>query len=208
MNWSNDPDYKEAAQQAFIAICYRFREDVAKKCEVIANRKGLSCSDAIEIGENTFKRLYKYSDSFDPDRHEDCDKGLKYYLFKIAQNECTKLYCKRNGIGISPYTGDEEVITEFPDEIPENFEIGSIDRKQLEREREILELALKRHSWKHQVIYLTYKFHQIDGYRLPRKLLQELRDMLGLGQNTIIAYKKEINDTINDYIKIYGKHKK
>lgn len=75
----------------------------------------------------------------------------------------------------------------------------------MEREREIIQLALERHSWKHQVIYLTYKFHQIKEHKLPRKLLEELRDMLGLGQNTINAYKKEINDTINDYLKIYGK---
>ena len=69
-------------------------------------------------------------------------------------------------------------------------------------------MALDRHSWKHQVIYLTYKFHKIENHKLPRKLLQELRDMLGLGQNTVNAYLKEITDTINDYLKIYGKQKK
>ncbi len=207
INWKNDPDYKQAAQQAFIVLCYRFREPVAKKCEIIAKQKGLSSSDAIEIAENTFKRLYKYSNNFDSERHKDCDKGLKYYLFTIAQNECTKLYCKRNGIGVSPYTGDEQIITEFP-EINDNIGLNSITRNQLEKERKIIQLALERHTWKHQVIYLTYKFHQIDGHKMPRKLLQELRDMLGLGQNTINAYKKEINDTIDDYLKIYGKQEK
>src|SRR5690606_26081047 len=120
------------------------------------------------------------------------------------QKECTKLYCKRNGIGVSPYSGDEEIITEFP-QIPDDYKVDAVTRKQMEREREIIQLALDRHSWKHQVIYLTYKFHQIKENKLPRKLLQELRDMLGLGQNTVNAYKKEINDTINDYLRIYGK---
>ena len=207
LNWRTDPDYKEAAQQSFVIICNRFREDLTKKCEIIAKKKGLSSTDAIIITENTFKRLYKYSSKFDTERHKDCDIGLKYYLFGIAQRECTKLYCKKNGIGVSPYTGDEEIITEFP-EIPDDYESNPISRKQLELEREVIQLALDRHSWKHQVIYLTYKFHKIENYKLPRKLLQELRNMLGLGQNTINAYLKEITDTINDYLKIYGKQKK
>ena len=207
INWKNDPDYKEAAQQAFIVICNRFQEVLVKKCEIIAKKKGLSSTDAILIAENTFKRLYKYSNSFDGEKHKDCDTSLKYYLFGIAQRECTKLYCKKNGIGVSPYTGEEQIITEFP-EIPENYIKDSITRKQLENEREIIMMALERHSWKHQVIYLTYKFHQIDDHKLPRKLLEDLRNMLGLGQNTINAYKKEITDTINDYLRIYGKQKK
>jgi hypothetical protein len=207
LNWRTDPDYKEAAQQAFVVICNRFREVLTNKCEIIANRKGLSSTDAIVIAENTFKRLYKYSNKFDSGRHKDCDIGLKYYLFGIAQRECTKLYCKKNGIGVSPYTGEEEIITEFP-EITKDYESNPITRKQLESEREVIQIALNRHSWKHQVIYLTYKFHKIDNYKLPRKLLQELRNMLGLGQNTINAYLKEIVDTINDYLKIYGKQKK
>ena len=206
LNWRDDRDYKEAAQQAFIIICNRFREDLTKKCEIIAKRKGLSSTDAIDIAENTFKRLYKYSNKFDCDRHKDCDIGLKYYLFGIAKRECTKLYCKKNGIGVSPYTGDEEVITELP-EISEDFVKNPITRKQLEIERDVIQLALDRHSWKHKVIYLTYKFHKIEKYKLPRKLLQELRNMLGLGQNTVNAYLKEISDTINDYLKIYGKQK-
>ena len=85
INWREDPDYKEAAQQAFIVICYKFREVLTKKCEVIAKGKGLGNSDVIEIVENTFKRLYKYSKSFDPTRHIDVDKGLKYYLFSIGR---------------------------------------------------------------------------------------------------------------------------
>lgn len=207
LNWRTDPDYKDAAQQAFVVICNRFSEVLVKKCEIIARRKGLSSTDAIVIAENTFKRLYKYSNKFDCDRHKDCDIGLKYYLFKIAQRECTKLYCRNNGIGVSPYTGDEEIITEFPD-IPEDYVSDPITKKQLEIEREIIQMALDRHSWKHQVIYLTYKFHKIDNHKLPRKLLEELRNMLGLAQNTINAYLKEITDTINDYLKIYGKQKK
>lgn len=207
LNWRTDPEYKDAAQQAFVVICSRFREVLVKKCEIIAKRKGLNSTDAIIIAENTFKRLYKYSSSFDSERHEDCDIGLKYYLFAIAQRECTKLYCKKNGIGISPYTGEEEIITEFP-KITDNYASDPVTRKQLETEREVILMALDRHSWKHQVIYLTYKFHKIDNYKLPRKLLQELRSMLGLGQNTVNAYLKEITVTINDYLKIYGKQKK
>lgn len=196
-----------AAKQAFAVLFDRFKERVTKKSEVVATRKGLMPSDVLEIVENTFKRFYKYPKKFDPTRRKDCDEALKFYLYGIAQRECTKLYCKRMGIGVSPYTGNEEMVYDFP-EIPEGFSIPGISRSQLEKEREILELALGRHSWKHKVIYLTYKFVRKEGHNMPRPLLKEMREELGLGQGTINTYLKEITDTMKDYLEIYGKKEK
>lgn len=204
MQWKKEAGFEEAANQAFIVLCERFQELLLRKSEIIAARKGLSEVDAVEIVENTFKRIYKYGHNFDSSKHKIFDEGFKFYLYGIAQRECTKLYCKKNGIGVSPYKGDEEIITDFP-EITVELVPNRVTRAQLLKESEILEIALERHSWKHKVIYLTYKFHQLDGHKMPRGLLSDLRQMLGLGQGTINAYKKEITDTMNDYLKIYGK---
>lgn len=204
MQWKKELGYEEAAKQAFVILCDRFQQPLLLKCEIIADKKGLSEVDAIEVVENTFKRIYKYGHNFDPSRNKNFDQGFKYYLYGIANRECTKLLCKKLGIGVSPYTGDEEIITEIP-EITEDLVPDQFNRNQLIKEQEILDIALKRYSWKHKVIYLTYKFHQRKGHKMPRALLLDLRDMLGLGQGTINAYKKEITDTINDYLKIYGK---
>lgn len=199
--------YKEAARQAFIILCDRFQQPLLKKCEIIAVQKGLTEVDAIEIVENTFKRIYKYGHNFDRSRYSDFDKGFRFYLYGIANRECTKLYCKKHGLGISPYAGSEEVVTTYP-EVTEELVPDPVRRSQLLLEKRLLEIALKRHSWKHRVIYLTYKFHQVEGHKMPRRLLADLRAMLGLAQGTINAYKKEIVDTMNDYLEMYGKQEK
>lgn len=204
LQWKNEAGFEREAKQAFAILCARFQDPLMKKTEIIAVRKGLSAVDALEIVENTFKRIYKYGHNFDGTRHKDFDEGFKFYLYGIAQRECTKLFCKKNGIGVSPYKGDEEVVTDFP-EITTQLVPNPVTRAQLTKEKEILDIALERHTWKHKVIYLTYKFHQLDGHKMPRGLLEDLRSMLGLGQGTINAYKKEITDTMNDYLKIYGK---
>lgn len=204
IQWKKEAGYENAAKQAFVILCDRFQRPLLEKCEIIAKKKGLSEVDAIEIVENTFKRIYKYGHNFDTTRHSNFDNGFKFYLFGIANRECTKLYSKIKGIGVSPYSGDEEVITDFP-EITEDLVPDSTKRTQLLKEQEVIKLALKRHSWKHQVIYLTYKFHQLPNHKMPRGLLADLRNMVGLGQNVVSAYKKEITDTVNDYLRIYGK---
>ncbi|MCW8896597.1 MAG: hypothetical protein OQJ96_06120 [Flavobacteriales bacterium] len=206
VKWHEDPEYKEASKYALEALYERFGRVVTEKCEIIASKKGLSSSDALEIVENVFKSFYKYC-KFKPEQHEDCDKGLKYYLYTIAYNETINLWRKRNGIGVSPYTGYEEVIEELPSS--DSYEnVGSISRKQLEREREIIQIGLDRHSVKHQIIYLTYLFHQKKGHKMPPHLLDNLRKKVGLPQPTIHAYLKEVKDTVKDYLIIYGKQKK
>ena len=172
--WKKESGYEDAAKQAFIILCDRFQEPLLEKCEIIAAKKGLSEVDAVEIVENTFKRIYKYGHNFDGSRHSNFDNGFKFYLYGIANRECTKLYCKKHGIGVSPYIGDEEIITDFP-EVTEDLVPDPIKRSQLLKEKEILEIALERHSWKHKVIYLTYEFHQLDGHKMPRGLLADLR---------------------------------
>lgn len=204
MQWKKESGYEEAAKHAFVILCDRFQQPLLEKCEIIAVKKGLSETDAVEVVENTFKRIYKYGQNFDSSRHKNFDQGFKYYLYGIANRECTKLFCKKNGIGVSPYAGDEQIVIDFP-EITEDLVPDPMKRAQFLKEQEILDVALQRHSWKHKVIYLTYKFHQYPGHKMPRGLLSDLRAMLGLGQGTINAYKKEITDTMNDYLKIYGK---
>lgn len=61
-----------------------------------------------------------------------------------------------------------------------------------------------RLSPKHKIVYLTYKTHEKDGYKLPRELLKSLRDDLDLTQNSIRIYKNEAFNTVKTYLDIYG----
>jgi len=207
LSWKDEEEYQEVAEKSFVEICYRFRKNVVQKCEIVAKNNGLNAVDAEQIAENVFKKIWKYGGKFDCSRHKDVDAGFRGYLFRIAQRETVNYYCFKKGIGVSPYTGEEKIIEEFP-EINEQTVPNKLRRAQLLREKEIIDLALERHTWKHKVIYLTYKFYQIDDHKLPRPLLKDLREMLGLPQATIQAYKKEITDTIDHYLRIYGKAEK
>jgi len=66
---------------------------------------------------------------------------------------------------------------------------------------------LDRLSPKHRIIYLTYKHYEHitnDGYKLPRKLLKELRTELDLTQNSVRVYKNEAFNDVETYLKTYG----
>ena len=112
---------------------------------------------------------------------------------------------KRNQEIENPFTGDEEIIREFPD--IDNMGMGK-ERKAILKERfEHIQKALNRLTPKHKIIFLTYKQYESeikDGYKLPRKLLKELRTELDLTQNSIRVYKKEVFDIVEKYLKTYG----
>jgi hypothetical protein len=205
IRWKNQPDYSEASEVAFVAFCFRFRADLIKKCEVICNRRKYDVDVAIELANRTFHKFWLKSNYKDEKRNKahTFDEGVKFYLYGIANNELINIY--REKIDPSPYTGEEKIIWEFP----ENIEDYKPERKkELEDRREVVEIALKRLSPKHKPIYLTYLFHGVDGKNLPKHLLQKMQKELGLAQGTIRYYNFEANKTINDYLKIWDKAKK
>lgn len=203
IKWKTDPDYKEAAQAAFHAFCFRFGDDLAKKVEIICNRWGYDKHVAAEIANNVFSRFWKYPNyDHSKSKKKDIGTGVRFYLYAIAERELTNYYYKEQGIIASPYDGSEEIIYDFPeidfsDYIPEK-------RKELEQKFEIIKMALERLGEKHKVIYLTYQAHEHPGHKLPRHLLQALRNELELAQATVRYYKNEAQQKINDYLKIYG----
>ncbi|MEQ1798320.1 MAG: hypothetical protein ABL872_10220, partial [Lacibacter sp.] len=69
---------------------------------------------------------------------------------------------------------------------------------------DVIEKALARLTPKHKIVYLTYKQYEQDGFKLPRKLLQSLREELGITQSSVQVYKKEAFDKIDEYLNIYG----
>ena len=72
---------------------------------------------------------------------------------------------------------------------------------------EHIKKLLDRLSPKHRIIYLTYKQYEQEskeGFKLPRKLLKNLRTELDLTQTTVRIYKNEGFNEVETYLKIYG----
>jgi len=202
IQWKDEEGYAESAQDAFYAFCVRFRMDLIHKCRVICNHRGYDKHIADEIAYKTFERFWKYP-RFDKDKSNtnNIDTGVKVYLYAIAQN-LLKTYKSEESNEKGPYDGSESVVYEFPD--LSSLTNGIEKRKELEEKYKIIKKALNRLSEKHKIIYLTYKAHEANGHKLPRKLLLALRDELGLTQNTVRYYKKEAFDKVNEYLEVYG----
>jgi hypothetical protein len=202
IKWKDQPEYIEASQGAFIAFTFRFRADLIKKCEVICSKWGYDTDFVIELAKRTFNKfwltpLYDHSER---KTARTCDEGIKFYLYAIANHELVNIH--REKCDPNPYTGDETIISDFPedlgDSIPER-------KKELKERMEIVDMALSRLSPKHKIIYLTYLVHSKKGKHLPAHLLKEMRETLGLAQHTIRFYNYEATTKVNDYLRIWEK---
>ena len=204
IRYKEQSDYLELAESAFIAFTFRFRREVIDKCRKIGAKWGYDTEISDMIADRTFDRFWRYPNGFDEANcgKMEVDNCIRFYLFRIARN-CFVDYGKEVlGSFASPYDGTEDVIVEFPD--VDQLDISEDRRDDLEKIHDLIERALRTLSPKHKIIYLTYKAYEKEGYRLPRPLLQKLREELALTQNSIRVYKNEAFQTIDQYLKKYG----
>ena len=188
------------AELAFIEFCLRFEEPLKILVERSAKGFGLSREDVIQILEKTFSRFLKYP-KFDPNKVKvsKIDNGIILYLARIAKRTLIDEIKLKNGAFVSPYTGVEQIVFDFP---------KNIDKQLLNSENfKIISDVLSRFSWKHKIIYLTYASYEEKGFNLPRKLLKELRTTLALDQDTIRYYKFEVFQKIAEYREIWQKRR-
>jgi len=185
----------DLADAVFHAFCFRFSESITKKCEIICANNNYDAIFAVEVSKKTFERFWKYPNyKHEKSKASSFDKGVLLYLFKIATNVFRDLIKER--LNANPYNGGEQIIKNIP-----MLENASPEQKQ---HYQLLLEVFKSFSDKHRIIFLTYKSYEQEGKKLPRKLLNELRDELKLSQTTIRSYKYEVYQKIEE-IKRYGK---
>lgn len=205
IQWKAESGYEEIAKEAFKIFTFRYQLDLLKKLIPVCRNWGYDKQVATEIAYETFARIWKYP-NFDASKakQKDYQKAITFYLYGIAKRLLAD-YKKSQNEEPNPFTGEEEIIRDFPD--IERMD-GTAERKAILKERfEHIQKALSRLTPKHKIIYLTYKQYEAetkDGFTLPRKLLKELRTELDLTQSSIRVYKKEATDEVDNYIKTYG----
>ena len=179
---------------AFYAISHKFQEDLLEKCEIICKNFGHNVTIAEQIAESTFINYAKKGCfQLEKANHENIDKSFKLYLYGIAKRELVNYYRleEKKRLGVY-YDGTEKIVTDLPDHQMENLSI----------EIKVKLKAIKSLPKSHRTVYLTYMKYEKLGCNLPRKLQKELREYLGVKQNTIRTYKKEALDKIEDYLEI------
>jgi len=191
-------NHLDSATVAFEAFCFRFQFDLIRITEHICKNNGYDKIFAIEVVEKTFQKFWKYP-GFDQAKvtASTPEKGVLIYLSRIAQHSFYDLVNEKRGINISPYNGEEMIIYDIP--LPKN-EIETSNTNYI-----LLKQVFNTLSWKHKVVYLTYLAHENNGYKLPRKLLSELRTKLGISQETVRFYRYEVVTKIREYKELWSK---
>lgn len=192
--YQNKNNSKSQRENAFHALCHRFKNDVLNKCEIICKRFGHDVTVAEQIATATFIAYARKGDFQISKTHRDnVDLAFKVYLYKISRTELTNYYREQQRRNNNPYTGEERIITELP----------PLPGVKLNLKQAILIKAIESLTPAQRTIYLTYKQHEKLGFNLPKKLLEELREYLGgISQTTIRTYKKEAVDKIENYTKV------
>lgn len=208
INWGKQPEYKELAENAFIAFCVRFRDRVQRTCRIIAENRGHDHNAADKIAENVFRRFLKYQ-KYNPKKCtlKDRDKCVELYLYRFAQRSLIDYETDLK----NPFK-DAQVITEFPD-VEDYFDLDEEEpteerKAEIKRKFDIIKLALERLTANHKIIYLTYLPYEAilkkGEHYFPREFLKQLREKTGLSQSTVKVYKNQAYNKIDEYLKIYG----
>ena len=181
-------------ENAFHAICYRFKDYVLKRSEIFCKRFGHDITVAEQITTATFTSYAKKGGFLiQKANQQDVDDAFKSYLFKIAKNELTNYYRGEQRKKNYPYDGTERIITELP----------VLKGMKLSLEQSIILNAIESLTPSQRTVYLTYSQYEKLGFNLPKKLLQELRIQLGgISQTTIRTYKKEAFDKIKSFTEV------
>lgn len=200
-----DPSLFTEAEDAFRAFTYRFQKDLLKKLIPVCRSWKKDKTEAVELGYLTFDQFWKLPMTFDKKEcKKEIDKCVVNYLMRIAQHLLCGQKRDMERTMASPYNGDELIIREWPEIDVDQLSAKPEKKKELLRIHELIKNALEHLPPKHKIIYLTYKAYEKDGYKLPRKLLQSLRDELDLTQNSVKAYKNDAYKQIDNYLKLYG----
>lgn len=181
-------------ENAFHAICYRFKDAVLKRSEIVCKRFGHDITVAEQVTTATFTSYAKKGGFLIQNANkQNVDDAFKSYLFKIAKNELTNYYREQQRKKDYPYDGTEHIITELP----------VLEGMILSVEQSIIIKAIESLTPSQRTVYLTYRQYEKLGFNLPKKLLQALRKQLGdISQTTIRTYKKEAFDKIKSYTEV------
>gem|GEM_PF-589790 len=209
------PQDKEAADDAFHAFILRFRDFLQKSCRSVAAAYGYLDAEGDEIATETFLRFRSATNfAVHKCKSTDIEKCVKLYLSKIANTVLVDRH--RKVARQRPFTGDEQVIYDLPEQ--EDLS-GDIERSAvLKKKREVLrDILYNRLSYKQRVVYLTHMQveHQRNGYdqdgklkryNMPSELLDKLEQELDITRSTIRKYHNEAKNIVEPLLSIYGNH--
>ena len=192
-------DFPEEATQAFIEFCSRFERDILQKAEIYCLKYGYNEVTALRVANCVFGRVWKYP-TFKKEKAKSTNpkKAILLWMYPIIFRQVVKF-------GDENKCEEEEEedleIIETVDQLIESSGITDIESKrELKAKLDTIERTLSGLSPKHRIIYLTYRAYDRDNKKLPRGLLEKLRNSLDLTQKSINTYKNQAEKHIQTYL--------
>lgn len=195
-------EFPAEAQRAFVQFCYRFEKDLKRKSEIYCNKYGYSEVVALEITNCTFSRVWKYPTfKKEKSKSKNLDKGILIWMSSILYTQIIK-YGKQNTCAEPTEEEDLSIIMDA-DELLERFDAPDIEAKRVVSAKlKTIEKALTQLSYKHRIIYFTYRAYQKEGKKLPRSITKLLREKLGLTQKSVNTYYGDADSHVTNYLNI------
>lgn len=190
------------AKLAFAEFCFRFEKDIISKSEIYCNKFNYSEVVALEIAHCTFARVWKYPTfKLEKSKSKNIDKGILLWMYPIIYTQIVK-YGEQHNCA-EPTEEEDLLIIEDGKGLVEYLNIDDIEKKrELTAKLSTIESALQMLSFKHRIIYFTYRAYQRDGKKVPRPITNALREKLSLTQKSVNTYYGVADKHITNYLKI------
>lgn len=192
-------DFPEEATQAFVEFCSRFERDILKKAEIYCFKFNYNEVTALRVANCTFRRVWKYP-TFKKEKAKSTnpEKAILLWMYPIIFRQVVKFGAENKCE--EEEEEDLEVIINV-DQLIDSYEITDLESKRvLKAKLDTIERTLKGLSDKHCIIYLTYTAYGRNNKKLPRELLEKLRNSLDLTQKSINTYKNQAEKHIENYL--------
>ncbi|WBL26772.1 RNA polymerase subunit sigma [Zunongwangia sp. HGR-M22] len=193
-------DFPTEAAQAFVEFCARFERDILEKSEIYCSKFNYNEVVALRIANCCFSRVWKYP-TFNSKiaKSRNPEKAILIWMYPIIFRQIIK-FGNENKCEEDEIEQEYKIITSVDDYI-ESWGVTDIESKrELKAKLRTIERTLDGLSHKHKVIYFTYKLYEKDNKKLPRLLLEKLRDNLNITQKSINTYKNQAEKRIEFYL--------
>lgn len=192
-------DFPEEATLAFVEFCSRFERDILQKAEIYCAKYNYSEVTALRVANCSFRRVWRYPTfKIEKAKSTNPEEAILLWMYPIIFRQVVKFgdenKCEEEE------EEDLEVI-ESVDQLIDSYEITDVESKrELKAKLDTIERTLEGLSDKHRIIYLTYIAYGRDNKKLPRGLLEKLRNSLELTQKSINTYKNQAEKHVQTYL--------
>lgn len=188
ISWKEE--YKEEAEEAFREFGYRFQEFILKTSEITCAKWNKNEVVALDIAMCTLERVWKYPTyNHEKSNATNIDKGIKLWLTKIIYTQLANHHNK--GTCYEPKKETDLTLIHTIDELVDKKIESEETKKSLKLKLQIVDEALSSLTYKHKIIYLTYKLYVPNGEYIPRDVSKKLQEELSLTSASIRKYKEQ-----------------